>query len=127
MRGVPTVVTATPGQNGMVVRYGKDFDPNGMETTAFATWVSVSPAYGAANAAKLSGAGVVAMTAAANTSVAALSAANRDLINNTLPGGLVVLVSPYEVRVPCLGTGVATLAAAFNTVLGTAANVSVLS
>lgn len=122
-----TLVAATPGQNGMKISYQQQTDSSGTELVgSIATFVCVSPAYGAASAARLSRAGLVAFLAAANTSVAALSAANADLINDTLPGGLAVVVGTWEVRVPCLQSGVATLASTLNTLLGTAANVTVL-
>lgn len=122
-----TVVAATPGQNGMKISYQRATDPDGTEIVgSVATYVCVSPAYGAASAARLSRAGVVAMMAAANTSIAALSAANADIINDTLSNGLAVQVGTWEVRIPCLYSGVATLASALHTVLGTGANVTVL-
>jgi hypothetical protein len=123
-----TTVAATPGQNGMKVQYLRATDPDGVEIVgSVATYVAVVPAYGVAGAARFSRAGIVAALAAANTSVAALSAANADLINESLPGGLAIEVGTWCVRVPCLQSGVAALAATLNTLLGTAANVVVLT
>jgi hypothetical protein len=123
-----TTVTATPGQNGMKVQYLRLDNQNGTEIVgSVATYVTVSPAYGAAGAARFSRTGIVAALAAANTSVAALSAANADFINESLPGGLAVEVNTWCVRIPCLQSGVAALASTLNTLLGTAANVVVLT
>jgi hypothetical protein len=122
------IVTATPGQNGMKVQYLRATDPDGVELVgSVATYVEVSPAYGAAGAARFSRTGIVAALAAANTSVGALSAANADYINDSLPGGLVVTAGPWCLRVPCLQSGVAALASTLNTLLGTAANVTVMT
>lgn len=120
-------VISTAG--GMQVSYDKPYNPNGVAipaATAPPSMVVVTPAYGAANAAQLTAAGLVAMTAAANTYVAALSATDYGLINTQYPGGLSVLVSCKQVAIPALGSGVAALAAALATVLGTGANVVVL-
>ena len=122
-----TTVTATPGQNGMKIQYNRLTDSSGVELTgSVATFVTITPAYGAAGAARLSRAGVEAVLVNAAAAIAALSDTNADLINSTLPGGLALVVSTWEVRIPCLVSGVAALAATLNTTLGTAANVSVL-
>lgn len=108
---------------GMSVTYDKPYGPDGTADSSPST-VTVSPAYGAAGANQLTPAGIVAMTAAVNTYVAALSAANRTLLHNTIPGGLQVTVNAKLVQVPALASGVAALGAALAAVLGTGANVT---
>lgn len=122
-----TTVAATPGQNGMKIQYCKLTDQDGVELVgSYATFVKITPAYGAASAARLSRAGIEAVLVNAAAAIAALSDTDADLINNTLPGGLVCQVGTWDTVIPCLQSGVAALAATLNTTLGTAANVSVL-
>lgn len=119
MRQQTTISTA----GGMTVAHDKPYGPDGTAVAQPST-VTVSPAYGASGAAQLTAAGIVAMTAAVNTYIAALSATDRNTINTTLPGGLQVTVSAKLVQVPALSTGVAALGAALAAVLGTGANVT---
>lgn len=119
MRNQTTLATA----GGMTVSHDKPFGPDGTATDQ-PSMVTVSPAYGASGAAQLTPAGIVAMTAAANTYIAALSADNRTLLDDTYPGGLSVTISARLVQIPALSTGVAGLASALATVLGTGANVT---
>lgn len=117
---------------GMVITYDRPYDPTAATgaipiATAPPSMVCISPAYGAAGAAKLTGAGLVAMITAVNTYTAALSATDRDAINNQYPGGLSVAVSPFSVKVPALATGVAGLVTALAAVLAVGANVAVIA
>lgn len=126
MSRVLTRHPTSPGSNGVAVSYYKVFDgTTGLEVApgaATPTAVTMAPAYGAAGAARLSPAGIVAALAAAATEVLALSAANRVLIAGQVPGGLAITVTDELVSVPCLYSGVATLAAALATVTATEAN-----
>lgn len=125
-----TTVANTTG--GMQISYDRAYGPSSATgaipvATAPPSMVTIGPAYGAAGAAKLTTAGVVAMVAAVNTYVAALSATDSATINNQYPGGLAVTVSPMCVKVPAVGSGVAALVAALAAVLAVGANVQVIA
>ena len=98
--GVPSILTVVPTVNGHV----------GSATT------NVAPG-------KLTRAGMLAVLAAVNTYLSGLSAANADLINGGVTGGLSVVITPTQVTVPVAPAGVATLAASLATVLSTGGNV----
>lgn len=124
-----TLHATSPGAGGMAIRYGKPLDFNGRDlpsATAPPQKLRVEPKLGASGAAQLTSAGMVAMYAAINTHMAALSATNRDDIHTRLPGGLSCVVTPRLVEVPCHAGGVATLAAALQVVLNTGANVQTI-
>lgn len=125
----PTIANTT---GGMVITYDRPYGPQAATgaipiATAPPSMVTVGPAYGATGAAKLTTAGIVAMTAAVNTYVAALSAADSASINNQYAGGLAITIAPMCVKVPAVATGVAALVAALAAVLAVGANVQVIA
>jgi hypothetical protein len=85
--------------------------------------VSVSPQYGVSNTSQLSALGVQAMTAAVNTYIAGLSAAQLTAIAGAQPdGGLSITVTPRLVTVPCLYINVSAVVTLLGGVVSVGAN-----
>lgn len=126
MRTITTLNTT----GGMQITWPNPTGPNGLAPAAALAppvLLSVTPAYGAAGAAQLTAAGVVAMLAAVNTACAAYSDATDAAIYNGQPdGGYTITVSPRLVQVPCAYANVATLTAALAAVLAVGANVTTI-
>lgn len=105
------------GAGGMLIQYDKRTSYTGAEDTSTPTTIYITPAYGASGAARLTGAGVVAVTDAADTYLGALSAANVTLINDSVGGGLAVKVSQYLTSITILRGDLTTFSATLQALL----------